>query len=65
MTTRTKKKKKMAKTSRPNARVLTEGELHETSGGAVYMKYGDIKGESTEDRHKDWIEVLSYSHNVK
>ncbi len=61
----TKNKKKKAKTSRTSSRVLAEGELREAAGGAVYLKYGDIKGEPTEDRHKDWIELLSYSHNVK
>jgi len=24
-----------------------------------FLKLGDIKGESTDDKHKDWIEVLS------
>jgi type VI secretion system secreted protein Hcp len=28
------------------------------------MKFGDIKGESTEDRHKDWIELSSYQWGV-
>lgn len=27
----------------------------------IFIKIGDIKGESTDDKHKDWIEVLSYS----
>jgi type VI secretion system secreted protein Hcp len=31
---------------------------------AAYIKLGDIKGESTDDRHKDWIEVLSFSHSI-
>lgn len=28
---------------------------------AGYLKIGDIKGESTDDKHKDWINLLSYS----
>jgi type VI secretion system secreted protein Hcp len=29
-----------------------------------YLQIGDIKGEATEQNHKDWIEVLSYSHGI-
>jgi type VI secretion system secreted protein Hcp len=29
-----------------------------------FLKIGDIKGESTDDKHKEWIEILSYSHGV-
>lgn len=27
----------------------------------AFLKVGDIKGESTDDKHKEWIEILSYS----
>ena len=30
----------------------------------IYAKLGDIKGESTDDKHKDEIEVLSFSWGV-
>jgi type VI secretion system secreted protein Hcp len=30
----------------------------------IFIKIGDIKGESTDDKHKDEIEVLSYSWGV-
>ena len=30
----------------------------------IFIKIGDIKGESQDDKHKDWIEVLSYSWGV-
>lgn len=30
----------------------------------IFMKLGDIKGESTDDKHKDWIELFSYSGGV-
>jgi type VI secretion system secreted protein Hcp len=29
-----------------------------------FMKIDGIPGESTDDKHKDWIEILSYSHGV-
>ena len=31
------------------------------SASDIFIKIGDIKGESTDDKHKDWIEVLSWS----
>jgi type VI secretion system secreted protein Hcp len=30
----------------------------------IYLKLGDIKGESTDDKHKDEIDVLSWSWGV-
>jgi type VI secretion system secreted protein Hcp len=30
----------------------------------TYLQIEPIKGESTDDTHKDWIEVLSFSHGV-
>jgi type VI secretion system secreted protein Hcp len=30
----------------------------------AYLQIDGIKGESQDDQHKDWIEVLSYSHKV-
>lgn len=30
----------------------------------AYMKLGDIKGEATDERHKDWINVESYSYEL-
>ncbi len=29
-----------------------------------FLKIEGIKGESTDDKHKDWIEILSYSWGV-
>ena len=37
---------------------LTEEELSQVSG--EFLKLGDIKGESIDDKHKDEIEVLSF-----
>jgi type VI secretion system secreted protein Hcp len=31
---------------------------------AGYLKIGDIKGESTDEGHKDWINLLSVSSNI-
>lgn len=31
---------------------------------AGYMKIGDIKGESTDEAHKDWINLLSVSSSI-
>jgi type VI secretion system secreted protein Hcp len=30
----------------------------------MYINLDGIKGESTDDKHKDWIHVLSYSHGI-
>ena len=30
----------------------------------AYLKISTIPGESTDDKHKDWIEILSYSHGL-
>uniref|UniRef100_A0A7S3L1D1 Type VI secretion system tube protein Hcp n=1 Tax=Amphora coffeiformis TaxID=265554 RepID=A0A7S3L1D1_9STRA len=35
-----------------------------TVEAAVYMKIGDIKGESTDTDHKDWIDVLSVDWGI-
>jgi len=32
---------------------------------AAYMKLGDIKGESIDKDHKDWIDLLSMSHVIE
>ncbi|WMT71569.1 type VI secretion system tube protein Hcp [Bradyrhizobium sp. Ash2021] len=43
---------------------LTEDVLGNVSAGAfnAFARFGDIKGESTDKDHKDWIEILSYNH---
>jgi type VI secretion system secreted protein Hcp len=30
-----------------------------------FLKIGEVPGESTDDKHKDWIEILSFSHGLK
>ena len=50
----------LVKGSKPeNAPQLTEAELGKVSGGTGNFKIGDIKGESTDDKHKDWISISS------
>ena len=29
-----------------------------------YMQIDGLKGESTDSEHKDWIELLSFSHSI-
>lgn len=31
----------------------------------VFMKIDGIPGESTDDKHKDWVEVVSFSHGME
>lgn len=30
----------------------------------AFVNFGDIKGESTDKDHKDWVQILSYDHAV-
>ena len=50
----------LVKTSKKGDLELTEEELKRVRGGVrdPFAKLGDIKGESIDDKHKDWIEVL-------
>ena len=32
--------------------------------GDAFLQINGIPGESTDEKHKDWIEILSYSHGV-
>jgi hypothetical protein len=38
---------------------LKESELNKVSGGSPFLKIGDIKGESLDDKHKDEIHISS------
>jgi len=44
---------------------LTDGELSTVSAAKLnsFLQLGDIKGECCDKGHKDWIEILSYSHH--
>lgn len=41
--------------------VIAMGTLLSAASGAGYLKLGDIKGESNDNHHKDWIEIASFS----
>jgi type VI protein secretion system component Hcp len=43
---------------KPAAKELSPEELHKVTGGAydAFLKIDGIPGESTDDKHKDWIE---------
>lgn len=45
---------------------LSTTDLSQATGGAAnaFVDFGDIKGESQDDKHKDWIEVLSFNHSI-
>ena len=30
----------------------------------AFCKIDGVPGESTDDKHKDWIEILSYNHHI-
>jgi len=38
---------------------ITDDEMKRIRGGAAYVKIGDIKGEATDQDHKDWIIIES------
>jgi hypothetical protein len=44
------------------ANELTPEELGKVSAGAYngFLKFGDIKGESTDKDHKDWVMVTGF-----
>jgi hypothetical protein len=60
----------MSDNPKPNANQTPQGsgeelnptEQEKVSGGAFdsFLKIDGIPGESTDDKHKDWIEVISY-----
>jgi len=43
---------------------LSDAESSEVSAGKFdgFLHFGDIKGESTEKDHKDWVTIFNYSH---
>ena len=53
------------KPAEPEARKVSKVDAitikQKTAAAAGYLKLGDIKGESTDDRHRNEIEVLSWS----
>ena len=41
---------------------LTDEDLSAVAAGK--FNFGDIKGESTDKDHRDWIQILRYDHAV-
>jgi hypothetical protein len=43
---------------------LSKEDLEKVQGGAfnAFATFGDIKGESTDKDHKDWVTILKYDH---
>lgn len=52
------------KTTRLSAVFLASCALAATMFAPAYMKLGDIKGESTDSKHKDWIIIESMSSPI-
>ncbi len=48
-----------------SAHEVSDKELSDVAGGAfnAFINFGDIKGESTDKDHKDWVQLLSFGHN--
>ena len=40
------------------------GQLNEAGLSKVAAGWGDIKGGSTDDKHKDWSEITGFSHGT-
>jgi len=59
-----------SKNELPSSRELTANELNQVTGGmgpvlifrqaTSTVGVGGIKGETLDDKHKDWIEILPY-----
>ena len=43
---------------------LSKDELNKATGGEFngFVNFGDIKGESTDKDHKDWVTILKFDH---
>ncbi len=66
MTPKKKATRKSGKKSpRPSDLALPSGKARDVKGGAfnAFANFGDIKGESTDKDHKDWVTVLNYDHS--
>jgi bacteriocin-like protein len=52
------------KENKKQSEELSTEELEKVTGGAydAFLKIDGIPGESTDDKHKDWIEILSFNH---
>ena len=46
------------KENKKQSEELSKEELEKVTGG------DGVPGESTDDKHKDWIEIASFNHNI-
>ena len=55
-----------AKENKKQSEELSREELEKVAGGAFdgFANFGDIKGESTDKDHKDWVTILQFNHAV-
>jgi hypothetical protein len=44
---------------KPEEQELKESDLGKVTGGAAALQIDGVKGESQDDKHKDWIELES------
>lgn len=53
------KKKKKPATSKKKVQVkdLKARNAGKVKGGAAFVKIGDVKGEATDQDHKDWVHI--------
>ena len=55
---------KVTKNQKPNDELSAEDLKQVTGGTDAFLKIDGIKGEEQETTHKDWIEVLSFNHDL-
>ena len=61
-------KRKPAKKTDPKAQAvpnlpLKPDQATDIKGGGIFDKIGDIKGESTDTGHKDYVYILKFDHS--
>jgi type VI protein secretion system component Hcp len=56
---------KVTENPKPNDE-LSNKTLDKVQGGAFngFANFGDIKGESTDKDHKDWVTILQFNHSI-
>jgi len=48
----------------PKDQKIGRDELKRITGGAAYIKFDGIDGESQDKDHKEWIDILSFSQGM-
>jgi type VI protein secretion system component Hcp len=49
----------------PKDMKVSKEEMKSIKGGALFINFGDIKGESTDDKHEKWIEIDSFAYPTR